>query len=223
MRRFRRSAFGLIAAGALLACVSGCGAPAFTYATDQNDQVYFKVPSSWHEIPSADLAEAQDDLLSKSPLGAYGGSYSWSRAYSAADRLSFSTIFSASPEPVVYVSVENLNSTLRSEMSFDLMRDVLYPVTPTARQEANSEGDKLTGFDQVSSTTITNKYGMRGINELYEYTIDGLPDAFDITALTNVATDKLYVMLVQCYQACFLANSKPIANVINSFLVRGSS
>jgi hypothetical protein len=223
MRRFRRSATGLIAAGALLACASGCGAPAFTYATDQSDQVFFKVPSAWHEIPPVDLADAQSVLLSKSPLGAFGGSYTWSRAYSEADRLTLGTIFTASTEPVVYVSVENLNSTLRSEMSYDLMRDVLFPVTPTARQEAKAEGDKLTGFDQISSTTFTNQYDMRGINELYEYTIDGQPDTFDVTALTNVATDKLYVMLVQCYQTCFLANQKQIATVINSFLVRGSS
>jgi hypothetical protein len=223
MRQFRRSATGLVAAACLLAGASACGAPAFTYAADQNDQVFFKVPSSWHEIPPPDLAEAQNVLLAKSPLGASAGSYSWSRAYSAADRLSLATIFSASPEPVVYVSVQNVGASLRDDLSFDLMRDLLLPVTPTARQQATAAGDKLTGFDQIASSTFTTKYGMRGINELYEYDIGGLPDAFDVTALTNVATNKLYLMLVQCYQSCFLANQKQIANVVNSFVVRGST
>lgn len=116
-----------------------------------------------------------------------------------------------------------MGATLRSELSFDVMRDVLFPVTPAARQEASAAGDKLTGFDQISSSTYTTKYGMRGINELYEYDIGGVPDAFDQTVLTNQATDKLYVMLIQCYQSCFLSNEKQIATVISSFLVRGSS
>jgi hypothetical protein len=222
MRQVRRTLTGLTAAATVLACTSGCAAPGLTYAADQSDQVFFTVPSSWHQIPPPDLAEAQQVLLSKSPLGTTGGSYSWSRAYSASARLSFSTIFSASTEPVVYVSVQNLTSTLRDELSYDLMRDLLFPVTATARQEAKTEGAKLTGFSQLSSTTFTNKYGLRGINELFEYDVAGQADAFDQTVLTNTATDKLYVMLVQCYQACFAANHTQIAAVINSFVVRGS-
>jgi hypothetical protein len=223
MRQVRRSAIGLIAAGCLLAGVTGCGAPAFTYATDSQDQTYFKVPSSWHQVNQEELALVQADLLAKSPIGSSGGSYSWSAAYSALANPPSDRIIDGSTEPVVYVSVQDVDSALRSELSFDLMRDVLFPVTATARQEAAAAGAKLTGFDQISSSTITNKYGMRGINELYEYNVGGLPDVFDQTVLTNIATDKLYVMLVQCYQACFVANEKQIADVINSFLVRGSS
>ncbi len=223
MRQFRRSAIGLFATGCLAVGVCACGSPAYTYATDSQDQTYFKVPSSWYQVNPQELAEVQSALLSKSPLGAAAGAYSWSRAYSALANPPADRILDGSTEPVVYVSVQNVGATLRSELSYDVMRDVLFPVTATARQEAAAAGAKLTGFQQISSTTITNQYGMRGINELYEYTVGGLPDAFDQTVLTNVATDKLYVMLVQCYQTCFLANQKQIATVINSFLVRGSS
>lgn len=223
VRQFRRSAIALFAAGCLLAAVSACGAPAYTYATDSQDQTYFKVPSSWYQINSREVAEVQSALLAKSPLGSPAGSYSWTRAYSALANPPADRILTASTEPIVYVSVQNMGATLRSELSFDVMRDVLFPVTATARQEAAAAGAKLTGFQQIASTTITNKYGMRGINELYEYNVGGVPDAFDQTVLTDVGTDKLYVMLVQCYQTCFLANQKQIATVINSFLVRGSS
>jgi hypothetical protein len=213
----------MIAAGCLLAGVSACGSPAYTYATDSQDQTYFKVPSSWYQINPRELAEVQSALLVKSPLGALGGSYSWSRAYSALANPPADRILTASTEPIVYVSVQNMDATLRSELSFDVMRDVLFPVTATARQEAAAAGAKLSGFNQISSSTFTTGYGLRGINELYEYNVGGVPDAFDQTVLTNVATDKLYVMLVQCYQTCFVANEKQIATIINSFLVRGSS
>jgi hypothetical protein len=123
---------------------------------------------------------------------------------------------------VVYASVQNLRSSLRAALSFNYMRDLLFPVTATARQEAAAAGSTLTGFDLISSTTIATKDGVRGINELYEYDVGGLPDAFDQTVLTNSSTTKLYLLLVQCYQNCFISHQAQIKTVVNSFTVRGS-
>ena len=95
-------------------------------------------------------------------------------------------------------------------------------MTSPARQQAAADGDKLTGFNLVYSNTITTKDGMRGINELFEYDIGGVPDAFDQTVLTNSSTTKLYLLLVQCYQDCFATNAAQIKAVVDSFTVRGS-
>jgi hypothetical protein len=122
----------------------------------------------------------------------------------------------------VYASVQNLRDSLRAELSFNFMRDLLLPVTSGARQEASAEGEKLTGFSLVSSTTITGSDGVHGINELFEYDVGGQPDAFDQTVLTNGATTKLYLLLVQCFQSCFVAHAAQIRTVVDSFTVRGS-
>ncbi len=90
----------------------------------------------------------------------------------------------------MYASVQDLGATLRSELSFDFMRDLLFPVTSQARQEATAAGEKLTGFNLVASTMITGSDGVRGINELFEYDIGGQPDAFDQTVLTNGRDDQ---------------------------------
>jgi len=225
MRQHRRSAAGLIATGLaiMIGCaLTGCGAPSYVYASDSADQAYFKVPANWHEVNPQFLADTQDSLLTKSLAGAAGGPFIWSRAYDAASSPSSLSLLEASNSPVVYATVQNLRDSLRSELSFDVMRDLLFPVTPTARQEASEAGDTLTGFVLLDNSTITNKYGMRGINELYEYTIGGQPDAFDQTVLTNAATTKLYLLLVQCYQACFVAHEAQIEAVVNSFTVGGS-
>jgi hypothetical protein len=74
----------------------------------------------------------------------------------------------------------------------------------------------------VSSTTINGPGGVRGINELFEYNVNGEPDAFDQTVLTNSATTKLYLLLVQCYQGCFASHVAQIKAVVDSFTVRGS-
>jgi len=146
----------------------------------------------------------------------------WSRAYAAAANPAATDLLSGSSTPVVYMSVQRLRDSLRAELSFDYMRDLLFPVTSPARQQAAADGDKLTGFNLVYSNTITTKDGMRGINELFEYDIGGRPDAFDQTVLTNSSTTKLYLLLVQCYQDCFASNAAQIKTVVDSYTVRGS-
>jgi len=223
MQHIRRTVTARLAAGlALLAlgAAAGCSAPDYSVASDSSEHLYFKIPTTWREVSPQFVSEAQS-LLTRSDAGALGGTYAWSRAYDAASSPSAQSLLAASNSPVVYTSVQQLKTGLRSALSFNTMRDLLFPVTSTARQEAAAAGDKLQGFLSISSSVITTKYGMRGINELYEYDIGGQPDTFDQTVLTNAATTKLYFLLVQCYQSCFLAHAKQIATVVNSFTVRG--
>jgi hypothetical protein len=221
MGQFRRMATGLVAAG-LLAMVAGCAAPAYNYAADSADHAYFKVPASWRLANSQVLAVTQASELANSAAGPAGGSLAWSRAYAAQWNASAGTMLTASTEPVVYASVQALAPQLREVLSFDSMRDLLFPVTPGARQQAAAAGSHATGFHLFSSTEITTHDGVRGINELYAYTIGGQPDVFDQTVLTNSATTKLYLLLVQCYENCFVAHLAQIKDVVDSFTVRGS-
>jgi len=206
----------------MLAALTACAAPNYTYAADITDNAFFRVPASWPQVNTHALASVQVALLSKSAAGAAGGTFAWSRAYSATPNPSLSNLLTGSQTPVVYASVQVLKPSLRAALSFDYMRDLLFPVTAQARQAATAAGEPLTGFNLVFSTTITTKDGVRGINELYEYDIGGLPDAFDQTVLTNGSTTKLYLLLVQCYQDCFVSHEAQIRAVVDSFAVRGS-
>lgn len=221
-RQLLRTAATMLAAGAVLAVVAGCGAPAYTYAADTSDHAYFKVPSSWQRVDPTKLAQVQSAFLTNSAAGSAGGSFIWSRAYTQTAKPALTSLLTGSQNPVVYASVQNLKDSLRSALSYDFMRDLLFPVTSQARQQASAAGEQLSGFDLVSSTTINGPGGVRGINELFEYNVNGEPDAFDQTVLTNGATTKLYLLLVQCYQGCFASHVAQIKAVVNSFTVRGS-
>ena len=221
IRQLRRAAVGLVAAGTMLGGLAGCAAPSYIYAADTTDHAYFKVPASWLQVSSRELSGVQGQL-GNSLAGPAGGAFAWARAYDAAADPSPSALLAGSRSPVVYATVQDLSSTLRAELSFDAMRNLLLPVTASARQSATAEGLKLTGFNLVFSSTITNKDGVRGINELYEYDVGGVPDAFDQTVLTNGSTTKLYLLLVQCYQNCFVSHEAQIKAVVDSFTVRGN-
>jgi hypothetical protein len=223
MHHLRRTVSGILAASmAALAggALTGCGAPAYNVASDSAEHLYFKVPANWHQVGPQFVAQAQN-LLTKSLAGTAGGTMAWSQAYDAATSPSAQTLLDASGNPVVYATVQRMKLSLRGLLSFNLMRDLLFPVSPGARQQAAAAGQKLPGFTSISFTLITTKYDMRGINELFEYDVNGQPDAFDQTVLTNAATTKLYLLLVQCYQSCFVNHGAQIAAVINSFTVRG--
>jgi hypothetical protein len=221
-RQLRRTAVAIATTGAALALLAGCGAPSYTYAADNADHAYFKVPYNWQQVSASKVAEVQNAFLSNSAAGSAGGSLTWSRAYTATAQPALTSLLTGSETPVVYASVQTIRDSLRASLSFDYMRDLLFPVTTEARQEAAAEGEKLSGFNLVFSNEITGAGGVRGINELFEYDINGQPDAFDQTVMTNSETTKLYLLLVQCYQACFSSHSAQIKAVVSSFTVRGS-
>ena len=222
MKQLRRTAVAVTLAATALALIAGCGAPSFKYAADSADHAYFKVPASWQQVSPDKLAAVQGALLNNSAAGPAGGSFIWSRAYSGAQKPALSTLLVGSNTPAVYASVQSLKDALRSALSFDEMRDLLFPVTSQARQAAAAAGENLTGFSLVQSTVISLPGGIHGINELYEFNVGGLPDAFDQTVLTNGDTTKLYLLLVQCYQDCFASHAAQIKAVVDSFTVRGS-
>jgi hypothetical protein len=221
-RQLRRTAVAIVATGSALALLAGCGAPSYTYAADNADHSYFKVPYSWQQVSPSKVTAVQNAFLTNSAAGTAGGSLTWSRAYSETAQPALETLLTGSGTPVVYASVQAIRDSLRAALSFDYMRDLLFPVTSEARQEAAAQGEHLSGFNLVFSQEITLPGGVRGINELFEYDINGQPDAFDQTVLTNSETTKLYLLLVQCYQACFASHAAQIKAVVSSFTVRGS-
>jgi hypothetical protein len=221
IRQLRRTAVGLVAAGTMLAGLTACAAPAYTYATDSADNTYFKVPASWPQVGPQTMVDLET-ALGQAPVGLGTGTLAWTRAYDAAANPSPIGLIYGSATPVVYVSVHNLRWSVRDELSYNLMRDLIFRVTPAARQAAISAGLKLSAYKLLVNHVITNKDGVHGINEEYLYVFGGHPFVFDQTVLTNGSTTKLYLLLVQCELHCFVSHAAQIKTVIDSFTVRGS-
>jgi hypothetical protein len=195
--------------------VAGCLAPQYTYVSDNADNAYFKVPPSWHQVSESSLQSTEGPSTQE-------GSYLWSEAYDASATPSVAHIFSATSQPVAYASVLSMSSAERNDVSFNSMRDLLLPVTQ-ARDAAAAAHEDLTGFASLSDEVITDSHGNRGIREVFQYTLAGTPETFDLTVMTNAATTKLYFLLVQCSTTCFADNYQQISDVMNSFTVGGGS
>ena len=196
--------------------VAGCVAPQYTYVTDSADSAYFKVPPAWRQVDQSTLQAAEGPSSQE-------GSYLWSRAYDDSVKPSINNVFSSSATPVAYASVLGLSAAERNDVSFNSMRDLLLPVTASARQAASAAHEQLSGFASLADQVVTDNHNDRGIREIFDYDLGATLETFDLTVMTNSATTKLYFLLVHCTASCFANDYNQIAAVVGSFTVGGGS
>lgn len=192
--------------------ITGCAAPQYTYVANSGENTYFKVPSGWRQISAVALKTAGSS--------AEGG---WAVAYEAGDKPTASDFLSfEATQPFVFAEVATLNSTTSSEMSYDMLRDSVLPVTSTARQSTAAQtGYPLTGFTQLRDQVLTPGQGVHGVRETYDYTYSGgITDTFDEIALTNADQTVVYLLVLHCTTSCYSHDQTEINDVMSSFTVR---
>jgi hypothetical protein len=220
MSRLGRIVAAFSGCAVLLAVLAGCAAPAYTYAADKTDGAYFKVPSSWNPIPDVGLADIDQTVLANSLAGPQGGQLTWAHGYVGSSTLDLSKVLLGSSVPIVYASVQDVSTTVRSALSYNIMKDLIYPVTTSVRQAAQQSGATWAStFQPIRSTLITQHDGVHGIIEEFTYQINGRTDVVLESVLTNTPTTKLYQLFVQCYASCFLKHRTQIVAILQSFTV----
>jgi len=216
-----RSTRGLVGGFALLFVavsstlgLTACGAPQYTYVADSAAGTYYKVPYSWHQISQHDLDTA---------LQAAGGSAAgvWSTAYDAGTSPSASHFLAANvSQPFVFAEVGSLSPTVSNELSYNMLRDFMLPVTSSTREQDAASGFPLTDFKQLRDETITASQGVHGVRETFQYTFPGgVSDTFDEDVLTNADQTVVYFLMVHCTNACYSQNQDNINAVMSSFTV----
>ena len=198
-----RVAKGLVGGCALLlgVTVTGCGAPQYTYVANSSKSTYFKVPHGWHKIDQSALQHALEQAT-----GSSGGG--WQVAYEAGGRPTANDFLSfGAAHPFVFADVGQLSQTASNQMSYDVLRDLLFPVTSNARQNATSQGYPLTDFKQIRDQTLMLNQGVHGVRETFEYSYNGIADTFDQVALTNADQTVFYLLFCTAPAVAIAATS----------------
>jgi hypothetical protein len=194
--------------------LSACGTPSYTYVADSAAKAYYKVPTQWHEISQKDLSAA---------LKAAGGSADgiWSTAFDASTAPSGSNFLAPSiNKPFVFAEVGTLSPTVSNEISYNVLRDFMLPVTSTTRDQDAASGFPLTNFKQLRDQTVTAQQGVHGVRETFQYTFPGgVVDTFDEDVLTNADQTVVYFLMVHCTDSCYSQNQNNINTVMSSFTV----
>jgi hypothetical protein len=194
--------------------LSGCGAPAYTYVADDAAGTYYKVPVQWHSI-----SQKQIDALLQSEGGSAAGI--WSTAFDAGTGPNADHVLAGDlSQPFAFAEVLALNPTASNELSYNMLRDFILPVTSSTRSSEAQQGFPLTDFKQLADDTITGKQGVHGVREVFQYTFPGgAANTFDEDVLTNADQTEVYLLMVHCVNSCYTQNQNAINTVMKSFTV----
>jgi hypothetical protein len=206
----------------LLALISGCGQPSFTYVKNSGQKTYFKVPSSWNQIDRASIDRLITPDNPDSATAALRRKLVWSVGYDADKNPSAMHMLEATGNsPFVYVSVSTLGASQRDDMSLNALRDLLLPVSAGARQAAAATTFPLTGFELLADDVVTPTKGIHGIHAVYNYAFpDGQEQTYDQTAYVSDDVSRVYLMLIVCSASCHRDRASEIKRVATSFTVR---
>jgi hypothetical protein len=209
----------LLAAVLTTVGLSGCGTPSYQYVADAAAGTYYKVPVQWHQI-----SQKQIDAL----LQAEGGSSAgiWSTAFDGGTGPNADHVLAGNlAQPFAFAEVLTLNPTASNELSYNMLRDFMLPVTSTTRsQDAASGSFPLSNFQQLRDQTITGQKGVHGVRETFQYTFPGgAANTFDEDVLTNADQTVVYLLMVHCTNNCYTQNQNAINTVMTSFTVGSST
>ncbi len=204
----------------LVGTLTACGAPDYTYVKNSGDKLYFKVPAEWSRVDQGAL-DVEQFADPDSATAKVQKALNWSIAYDADDKPSPRHVFGPhAAEPVVYARVQRLPPNDRGTVSFDSMRDLLLPVTPTARQSALQQGVRLTGFELLVDDVINPEHGLRGVHSVFNYNVGGVLQTFDQTVLANDDASKVYLLLVRCSAKCYRQRTDEMKTITKSMTVK---
>ena len=199
---------------------TACAKPTYTFVTNSDDHVYFKVPAGWSEIKQRDLDKFASPGLDEASAAALRAQ-TWTIAFDAGDKPSIAHVFSPKVEaPVVFARVLRSGTADSTTVSLDALRDFFLPVTKAARETARATGQGLPGFRSVVDHVMTREGGLTGVHEVFRYKVSGVMQTFDQTAFVTKDASRVYILLVRCTQACYADRHGELATVVRSFIVK---
>jgi hypothetical protein len=226
VRAQRRGSLGVagvvLCLATVVALVTGCGAPEYTYVTNSADRTYVKLPAAWRPIDK----KALDDAIGLDPTLSDEQRGLWLEGYDADTTPDPLHLFGPSaPAPAAFVSVQQIPESARGQFSLDKLRDLFYPVSASAREAAELDPTSgLKDFALITDEVLTPGDGLRGVHSVFRYRMgDGPLQMIDQTAYLNDDASKLYMFFVRCSTECYEQRQQEIGNVVSSFTVRESS
>ncbi len=198
--------------------LSACGESSKLYPASKSEGVFFSVPNTWDEISSASLNKYE-----RESAGTEGDSrqalVKWQIAYSTNSKLKVSEVFdlTAPKAPLAFARVRDLEGTEINSVSYNSLRDVIVPITSLMNGDDPSAPD----FEILADQEVVEK-GARGVQTIYSFSIDGVKQTINQTALVSNDRTTMYIFVVRCESKCYDKNEKKIDEIVGSFTVQGA-
>lgn len=213
--------------------LAGCGRPEYRYVTDKGTSTYLKVPRSWTVFDGDAVASAESRALAVSgsdPPSAIDRRIEqllqWRVAFDSARVPSPDHVANLSESVVVDVRVRRLLARERDQVNLAALRNLIVPYDELSQSEQESEASKKLGaatksdFRPLREEEIASDNGMHGVRLTFQVRGAARVYLIDQTALVDVTSSRLWVLVVRASEAEYFANRKQIDAVVDSFTVK---
>jgi hypothetical protein len=242
LHTYRRPLAAVLAAVCALALLAGCGEARYDYISNVDEQTYFKLPKGYTQVTEG-VGQLDEIYLGTNPESFKAlllRESRWSRVFDASAVPSANHLVTArrTPQPVIYAVVQHLLPEMRDKVSYDYMRDYLWPpVTLASRlayqerwQQAIATGlvrqgpAPWSGYELLHEQMLTPSEGFRGLRVRYNYEVEDLSvNTFDLTIYTNNDSTVLYALMIRCDFRCYRARIAEFDEIATSFTVRSKA
>jgi len=215
MPRHWRAAVAIAMATFLLA---GCTASQ-QYPGNKKTGTYFTAPPSWHVIPQSELS-AWESHSTATGAAERLSEVLWQEALSPSETTTAKDVYSLKTPavPIVYARVRSLSVDEINAISYNELRDSIYPITSWLSGSAAAPKD----FNLIDDLERVEK-GARGVQTIFSLAgSDGSLEYVNQTALVSNDRSTIYILLVRSSESDFQKSTKVLESIANSFTVRGS-
>ena len=216
MRAVGRALAVLAVAALGVPALAGCSAPPYQYVGNDDHDLVLRVPKTWSKINSDAVLRASGE----DPSTAVG----WLAFFDASPKPSVkhaSDVYA--DDPVMIARSVDVPADQRASVTGDALRDLLIPVTESARTEqqisAMAAGQSAPDFKLLADKTLTGRHE-RGVHVMFSYGTGGHTEVYDKVAVTDPKKTKVHLVLVHCSQTCFDTRGKEIDAVVSSLTVK---
>jgi hypothetical protein len=209
MSRSVAVALGLVAAcGALVAC----GEPRYRYLSNNDEEVYLRVPRTWSEVGfKDDIPDPLEQQTSEARV-LWRSAATLGEGVSTADELTTDV-------PFAIATVYEVDGELNQRMSSSLARIAgagvgFDPILP---------GDTSEGLSEVLEFEPLSSSGTQGSRAVFRVRSDATAEwemVIDMTTHFDPSNFRLYVLQVACSPACYQENQNAMTSIANSWSVK---
>lgn len=227
----------LLTVGLVLVILTGaCSKPQFRYESNSSLNTYVKVPSDWKRYDTDQLIGAEIDAARQANQppslidALVNRQYEWRVAFDGDPQPSVDHTLSLATEPVVEVSVRQLDANEHDQVSLAALRNVIVNYDEMkqeaqdalAGQSVGITGSTSANFRPIDEQELNLANGVHGVRLRYVLRPSSSAPffAFDQTTLVDSKAEHLYVLLIRSGEAEFLQNNKLFTQIAHSFTVK---
>ena len=196
----------VLALAVVLVVAAGCAGSGYTYHSNRDEKLYFKLPDEWTVFDTDDLAPELGDTTRSG----------WVRGFAGGTRPSPDVVSAIGhSEPRGFVAILPLDVMERDALDLAALRSTIFGTDPFTYAQENPDALEILEYED----DIVLDAGPHGMHIRLALVLDdrGNTAIIDQTVLVDAATTKRYVFSIGCQADCWDANASEIEEVIESW------